>query len=396
MDTRLFSKNFLLATLINFFIALGYYLLIVTIAFYAMNRFGSSPGEAGLAASIFVIGTLFGRLFAGKWGSSIGLKRTLALGLAANLWMSGFYFFCDTIPTLLLVRFLHGAGFGIASNTSATIVVNDLPTSRYGEGLGYFMLSVTVAMAIGPYIGILLGNHGHFTLIFVASAAACVLSLFIALFLHVKDPVLNTDQINDMKGFGLRTFLEFRAIPIAIVCAIIFLCYSTILSFITPFSQEADLVNAASFFFLVYAAVVFVARPFMGRLFDLRGENIVFYPAILIFAGGMVLLSQASHGYSLLATSVLLGIGTGTIQSVGQAIAVKITPSHRLGLANSTYFIFVDIGVGLGPFLFGLIVPFAGYRGIYLYAGVISFACVFLYYLAHGRYASPPNKKEIR
>ncbi|MDL2321813.1 MFS transporter [Desulfosarcina sp. OttesenSCG-928-B08] len=392
MDTQLFSKNFLLATLINFFIALNYYLLMVVIAVYAMHQFGSPPGEAGLAAGIFVIGTLFGRLFAGKWALSVGLKRMLVAGLAANLCMAGFYFVSDAILSLFLIRFLHGAGFGVASNTAATIVVNTLPKSRYGEGLGYFMLGVTVAMAIGPYIGILLGNQGNFTLVFIASAAAGASSLLIALFLHVEDPVLSADQLNEMKGFGIHTFLETRAISIAIVCAIIFLCYSGILSFITPFSQEADVVRAASFFFLVYAAVVFVSRPFVGRLFDVRGENIAMYPAIFLFSMGMILLSQVRHGYMLLAASVLLGLGTGSIQSVGQAIAVKLTPSHRLGLANSTYFIFVDMGVGIGPLLFGLIVPFIGYRGIYLGAGVIAFACLLLYYLVHGRYAVTPDR----
>jgi len=81
----------------------------------------------------------------------------------------------------------------------------------------------------------------------------------------------------------------------------------------------------------------------------------------------------------------LIGLGFGVVQSSGQAISVKVTPRHRLGLANSTYFIFLDLGTGIGPFILGLFIPYTGYRGMYIGMAIVTFACMFLYYLLHGK-----------
>jgi MFS family permease len=80
--------------------------------------------------------------------------------------------------------------------------------------------------------------------------------------------------------------------------------------------------------------------------------------------------------------------GSGVVQSVSQAITVKVTPPHRLGLANSTLFICMDIGLDIGPFTFGLFVPFAGYRGVYGGAAIGAFVCTLLYYMLHGKRAA--------
>ena len=86
-------------------------------------------------------------------------------------------------------------------------------------------------------------------------------------------------------------------------------------------------------------------------MFDLKGENSIMYLAIPLFAIGMFLFSHSYRGYALLLATALIGLGFGAIQSCTQAIAVKITSSHRLGLANLTYFMFSDIGMGIGPLL---------------------------------------------
>lgn len=161
-----------------------------------------------------------------------------------------------------------------------------------------------------------------------------------------------------------------------------------IVNFLSVYAQEIDLVEAAGFFFIIYALVVLISRPMIGRLFDSRGENRIMYPGIFIFAIGMSLFSHSHSGYELLLAAVLVGIGFGAIQSSTMAIAVKITPLHRLGLANSTYFMFSDLGMGTGPLMVGFMIPFLGYRGMYTVVAAILLACLFLYYLLHGKRAN--------
>jgi MFS family permease len=205
--------------------------------------------------------------------------------------------------------------------------------------------------------------------------------------LSVKDLELTDGQLEETMGFKLRSFIEPKAVPIALVTMVLYLCYASIISFLALYSEEIRLVGTASFFFIVYATVVFVARRFVGRLFDAKGENFVMYPAILIFAIGLAVFSQARYGYVLLLAAVIIGVGFGAVQSSGQTIAVKSAPLHRMGLATSTFFVFADVGVGMGPLLAGLIIPSIGYRGTYVVFAIVAAGCLLLYYGLHGRHA---------
>lgn len=384
--SKLWTKDFVVIFIENFIAALSFYLLMIVMSGYAMSKFDSSPGEAGFSASIFIIGGLIARLFVGRWIGQIGHKKTLCAGMILSLIMTVLYFGVNSIILLLTVRFFHGVGFGITTTATATIVANIIPMGRKGEGISYYGLSQILATAIGPFLGMFISQYGNFSMIFATCVIASAIGLVILLVLsslHKMD--LTKEQSEKMKGFKFNNFFESGVIPISIVCMFIFICYSSVVSFLAVYSQEIHLANAASFFFIVYAAVILVSRPIIGRLFDLKGENAIMYPAILIFTIGMLLFSQTHHGYTLLSAGALIGLGFGAIQSSTQAISVKITPQHRMGLANSTYFAFSDIGMGIGPLIVGLMIPFTGYRGIYMVLAIFAVVCLLLYYLLHGK-----------
>ncbi|MDD3654274.1 MAG: hypothetical protein PHO01_08845 [Desulfotomaculaceae bacterium] len=101
-------------------------------------------------------------------------------------------------------------------------------------------------------------------MIFVAA-----FGLVIAALLSVGKKKLTGEQLVEMKGYKFNNFFEVKVIPIAIVCAVIYFCYSSTIAFLTVYSKEINLVDAASFFFIVYAIVIFFSRPFIGRLFDI-------------------------------------------------------------------------------------------------------------------------------
>ncbi len=54
-------------------------------------------------------------------------------------------------------------------------------------------------------------------------------------------------------------------------------------------------------------------------------------------------------------------------------------------MANSTFFACLDFGVGAGPFILGILIPYTGYRGIYMIMGVAASICIVLYYYLHGK-----------
>ncbi|MBN1188200.1 MAG: MFS transporter [Dehalococcoidales bacterium] len=383
----LWTRDYLCITAVNFFFALNFYLLVVQIPVYVIDVLDSSPSQAGLASGIFVIGALIMRLLSGKWIERIGRKRTLFTGLIAGLVMTLLYFTAGNIISLLIIRFFHGATFGISSTAAGTIIGGIVPKEKRGEGIGYFALSVTLATAIGPFLGIFLSGYGGFNLIFLASSIAAAAALATAFLLSFRELRLSREEAEEIKSIRLKDIIEPRVVPIAIICMGICFCFASVLSFLAVYAKEVNLTEAAGYFFIVYAIVVFFSRPVVGRLFDSRGENLIMYSAIIVLLAGMIVFSQASRSFTLLLSGALIGLGYGAVQSSGQAIYTKIVPKHRLGLATSTFYIFLDSGVAIGPITLGLIVPFIGYRGIYLVTSAVAALCLVLYYYLHGRKA---------
>ncbi|WP_391118647.1 MFS transporter [Psychrobacillus sp. L3] len=381
---KLWTKDFIVVSSINFLITLIFYLLMVTIAVYAVNEFNASTSQAGLVTGIFIIGTLIGRLFIGRVIDLIGRKKTLFIGLALFTLTTSLYFVNLGLTFLLINRFLHGLTLGIASTAAGTIVAQIIPMTRKGEGIGYFSMSSTLAAAIGPFIGLYMSQHTTFHLIFGFCLALGIFSLITSFFLYVP-AIEKLTKTAETKGFKLSNFVEPKALPIAFITLAIAFCYSSVLSFINFYAIEINLVNAASFFFIVYAIAILVSRPFTGRLMDAKGANYIMYPAFLILGTGMLLLSTASTSFTLLLAGALIGLGFGNMQSTTQAVAVKLSPPHRIGLATSTFFIFFDAGLGFGPYVLGYIIPLTGYSTLYVILGIVAIITIIPYIFLHGR-----------
>ncbi|MDI2585786.1 MFS transporter [Psychrobacillus sp. NEAU-3TGS] len=380
---RLWTKDFISITVVNFVLMLSMYLLLVTMATYTTETYNASASTAGLVASIFIIGSLIGRLFGGKQIAKVGSKKMLITGIIIFSIVTVFYFVPTNLYVLILIRLLHGIGVGLATTATGTIVSQVIPPSRSGEGISYFSLSAVLSTAIGPLIGLALIATFGYTSIFIFSLVMGIVSLLLAL--PVKAPQIKYVANSESTGFKFSSFFESKAMPVSIAMLVMALAYSGILSFITTYAADIDLVKAGSFYFLVYAVIILISRPFTGKMLDSRGGNSVAYPALVLFAVGMLLLSQAHSSFIFLLAAAFIGLGYGNFQSTTQALAIKVTPPHRMGLANSTYFIFLDLGLGLGPFLLGYLVPVIGYRGLYLSLVALIVIGIFVYYVLHGK-----------
>ena len=389
---KLWTKDFLIVSSANFFLFLTFYVLMVTLTIYTMDHFHASQAQAGLASSIFVLGAVLVRPIAGKKIDKIGRRKMLLGSLVLFLIASIGYFLVNSLSLLLIDRLIQGFAFGLATTATGTIAADIIPNERRGEGTGYFAMSTNLAMAFGPFIGLLITQHFSYSIIFYAASLFAAFSLVASLFMNV--PEGDKGGASPQKGFKISDYFEKRALPISIFIGFAGFTYSSILSYLTSFAKEMDLMDAASFFFVVFAVFLLASRPFTGRMFDVKGENAVIYPSLLLFAVGMVILSQSHHGITLLIAGALIGVGYGTFQSSCQAISIKEAPSNRMGLATSTFFTMYDFGIGVGPFLLGFLIPFTGFKGLFIGMSVFAFVLIGIYYLAHGKKASARVKMQ--
>lgn len=386
MKQPLWTKDFVLFIGSNFFVSLNFYILVTTMALYSIEQFQASESQAGLASSIFIVGALIARIFAGALIEKIGRKKMLYFGLALFLVATFFYFFSGTLSILLLVRFVHGLAFGLSATAMNTTVMDSLPIERRGEGTGYFSLSSTAATAFGPFIGILILNKYDMNTIFVYAFIMTIIAFVLAFLAKVKEADLTPEERKLIPvSFKLNHLLSIEVLPIAGLTLLMGVCYASIMSFINIYAKEVNLITAGTYFFLIYGAFLFISRPVAGKILDAKGDNVVIYPAIFMFSISLILLSIAESTFIFLLAAVFAALGFGTYLSCAQVVSAKVAPRNKIGLAVSTFYIGLDTGVGIGPIVLGLMLPYTGYQKMYMYLAILVFLLLFVYYAIHGR-----------
>ena len=375
-NQSLWNKDFLLDTGINFVVYLIYYLLMVIIAVVAKDQLHASLGEAGLASGIFIVGTLLARLQFGKAIELYGRRKSLYGGILFYFVTTLLYFYIPNLAILYGIRFLNGMAYGIVSTATNTIVASCIPAEKRGEGINYYGLSTSLAAAVGPFLGMFLIVVPNFT--FITPMIGCIA-------LHIDEITLTSEQVARMKAMTLDNYVEYRVLIISIIGFFMGFAYSSVLTFLAAYAREINLVQAGTFFFVVYAVVITITRPMTGVIFDHKGENYVLYPCYICLAIGLFLLSITGASWQLLLSGVFVGLGYGTFMSNGQAVCIKLTPSYRISVALSTYFVALDLGIGVGPYVLGSLHGLLTFPQLYAVAAIVAVACFIMYHAFYGR-----------
>lgn len=381
MKDRLWTRDFIIVFIFNFFIMLAMFLLMVTISGYAIEAFGISTSNAGLAAGIFIVGSLIGRIVTGHQLSLMGARKIMYIGTVMFIVTYGMYFFAGNFWMLLAVRFLNGFANGVATTAVGTIAALALPQARRGEGIGYFSLSFVMATAIGPYLAFSLLEYVDYQMLFLLVFIVVLIASVFTIFIKTDNETIDLSKEPKPRF----QFLDKDALPAATTILIVCLAHSTIFSFIALFADQQGIGAAASYFFLIYAVMMLITRPFTGRLMDLKGANIIVYPALALYFIAYIVLGNATTGWMLLLAGALIGLGYGNFQSIIQALCIKLADRRNVGLATSTFFICLDFGLGVGSYIFGQLVPLLGYGGLYSSMTIIVAIAAVMYYFVYGR-----------
>ena len=372
--------NFLVVTCINMLLMTDYYLIFVTGTAHVQKTFGTSLSTAGLTSGIMVIGCLVGRFLTGNQLSTFGGKPCLLAGLLLFTASIGGLFMVDSLPMLFVQRFVAGFGVGVAGTATGAIVAYVVPVRFHGLGIGLFTMSAALALALGPFLGIGLSLcYGYHTLMLL-NAGISLLCLISFCFLRNLPPMRHPAR----PVFSLYSYIDPRVVRFSLVALAVCPSYGCIQAFLPSFAAEHGLTSTASIFFLCYAGAALLTRPHSGRLFDRHGEHVILYPALLLTALALFVLSRAESAAVLLCAGLLLGVGFANFQSVGQAVSLSLVSRSRYAQATTTFYIFFDLGIGLGPYIFGHLIPSMGYSGMYLALSIVVLASIGIYRLVHG------------
>ena len=388
-DDKIFTRDFFLIFGALLFSALVMYALMSTVTEYA-TALGSSATIAGLVSGIYIFGGLCSRIYSANALERKDWKKLAVIFLSIHFLACILYFFADNVTFLLIVRFIHGLGFGASANAIVTIASAILPKKRFGEAFGYFMLGTTLAVGLGPYISGFFydnwGSTGSFGLAtsFAALGLLCILLLDISKYeiihnmeaeSHIEGESIDNGSLMEkgkVRGIIDKIF-EVPAIPVSLFTGLTSLGYVSILSFYRLYAVETDLVSAFSLFFIIYSVVLVGSRPIAGRIQDNYGDRIICFTGIIAQALGLFLIAWMPSTITVFICAVCAALGFGTLNSACTAIVTRNTPTNRRPYAISTFYIFCDGTMGFGPALLGSFVSASsGYAPVYFISSIFT------------------------
>jgi len=391
MSPRLWSKEFIVSIAVNLFMSSVFYLLLTSMATYAVAEFQASETLAGLAASGFIIGAVAGRLFSGKFLDFVGRRRLLVISMAVYVVASIAYIPVSHLWVLIVLRIIHGIAFGAGNTALVAAVQAIIPTPRRAEGNGYFGTATTLSTAMGPFLAVWLSQHVGFDAIFLLSTVCALGALVASRFFTVPEREPSDEERQHLWKMHLTSFIEPKALKIGLIMLISGTAYASVLSFLAIHTEKLFIPNASSAFFIAYSVATLFARLFAGRLQDQFGDNIVAIPVFLLFTVGMVLVGLSTTTFLMVVAGVTLGLGFGTTIPMMQAMLINQTPAARLGVATSTFFLMLDIGSGVGPVILGSIGEQTGFPTMFIIAALFALVAGVLYVLFHGRHVRRPQ-----
>ncbi|MFY0801930.1 MFS transporter [Peribacillus frigoritolerans] len=348
-NQRIFNKSFLFLFISNFLVFIGFEMMLPILPAYLLSMNASSI-QVGLVTSLFTIGAVLIRPFVGHYLMDSQRKSLAICASAALMVITILYPFLNMIWLLLLLRLFHGAAWGVSTTANNTMVVDFIPKTRLGEGIGYFSISTTVGAIVAPSIGILIYDSFSFDILIWSSAVLSLLAVLALQFVYSP-----TSVKREKKPFRFLDMIFEKDVWFqALLTVITTLGFGAIITFLVLFGKQRE-VDHIFLFFLINATVSTLLRPFTGKWYDKKGPwSIIIMAAVLGFFS-LVILSYMTNESQLIVAAILFGAGYGTVMPCLQTWTVQKVSEEKRGAANATFFSSFDVGVGVSAFVLGIL-----------------------------------------
>ena len=381
------SYCFILAA--NFLLYFGFWLLVPVLPFYLSEIFHASNSTIGIVLSCYTISSLCIRPFSGYLLDTFARKPLYLFAYFIFTLIFAGYMVAGLLTLFIIFRVIHGISFGMVTVGGNTVVIDIMPSSRRGEGLGYYGLANNIAMSIGPMFGLFLHSGGaSYTTIFSYALGSCILGFLAACAVKTpyKAPVKRAPV-------SLDRFILLKGLPAGLSLLLLSVPYGMTTNYVAMYARQIGITAETGFFFTLMAVGMAISRLFSGRLVDkgmitqviAAGLYLVSFCYFALTACGWLIEWNATFTTVLFfLISLLLGIGFGTMFPAYNTLFVNLAPNSQRGTATSTYLTSWDVGLGIGMLAGGYIAEISTFRMAYLCGAMLTVVSLFYFHFKAG------------
>ena len=369
MYVRMWNKDFVLLIMSNFLMYITYYAVISALPIYLVTELQASKSQVGLVVAAYTIASVMIRPFSGFTLDRFSRREVFLVALIIYTMLFAGYLVAITMTALILLRFAQGLTWGFTTISGSTIAVDIIPSRKRGEGIGYFGLSTTLGMSVGPVVGLFVCHHWGYNAMFVSGLFISLASFACAWLIHLPK---RDRKIKPVK-FSWNNLFEKSSVRPSLNVLIIMSTYGGLLSFIALYGREIGIQNS-SLFFLVFSCGIAFSRLIAGKAFDKNGPGRIITLCLILLIMGFPLLAMVQNAIGFYIAAIIIGFGIGVVCPTFQSMVNNLADASHRGVANSTLYTALDIGMGFGMIMSGLIAQYISIAAIFAINGLVCIA----------------------
>lgn len=329
---------------------------LATVPFFVLHRLHGSNVEAGAAVAALSVAVVVARPVAGRLADLHGYKLLMLCGAVACTLAGLGYYGAVSLPVLLAVRIVQGAGEGAVYTAGAAWLVGICPPERRGRVVGLYGIYMWLGITLGALFGTLAMRIIGFSAVWGLCALVGVAG-FASISAGQRPP--------DPAGKRGRLFiLPAATILPGIALSLASLGYAALAAFVALHMLTrgvTDGVAGFNAFGFTYVGV----RLFIGKVPDRFGPRPVALWSAIVEAIGLVIVAVAPNLPVVIIGGLVMGAGLSLLFPSLALIVINSSDASQQGAALGAFTSFWDLGIAVGAPISGLIASIFSYTAIY-------------------------------
>ncbi|WP_455586041.1 MFS transporter [Bacteroides sp.] len=339
MSNKLWTIHFMRICIANLLLFISLYMLFPVVPVEMADRLGAPVSQTGAMFLLLTLGMFAVGPFHAYLVDAYKRKYVCAFSFAAMIAATAGYAFVSDITQLLLLCFVQGIAFGMATTAGITLAIDITNSNLRSSGNVSFSWAARMGMLIGIALGVGLYQWYDFKILLYVSVIVGLVGIFFVSRVYVpfRAPIVTKLCSSD------RFFLPRGWLP-----ALNFILIAFIPGLLLPvFHHSLSDVSISGFEipFFAIVGVGFLLSVLLARLVYREEKTL----RVIILGTSLMMVSLILlEEMPTVVTAILLGLGLGLITPEFLLIFVKLSQHCQRGTANTTHLLAWETGMSLG------------------------------------------------
>lgn len=347
-NEKIWNRRFILLFITNLLVLAAFYASIPIIPIYC-QEIGITGSKIGIVLAAMSVATILFRPVAGYLLDNFNRYRVYLLFLALFCLSFPAFIAFPIFGVLIIIRLYMGAVYSVCGSATMTLAGDVLPVQKITEGISRFAFTVSIGMAVGPYVGLQVQSHMSSKASFLTIFGISVAALICVSCCRIRYPKVAR------KKFSIRDSIYTPALPFMFNMMFLMIPYGAVIAYSSIFAQEKGLSAYLPYFYIFLVLGMLVSKLSTQKMIDAGRHKILVCLSLIVLILTMLSYLFMTTGIHLLVSGFLFGLGYGILQPLFQSFVTGTTDAPKRGVANATYMLSYDIGIGIGSLLMGFL-----------------------------------------